>query len=302
MTENTDTLGDAVRNTCILATIHFRALGLNRTDKQASSDVTMQAGAASGAARVVVSRLPGADEHHKAITKAQRDARAVLWRLSMPYGNDDGWRLLPNVNWSRLLPELSACKNEFDKALNAFLADLPQVRARALANKGTLNVEIPTDDELRSAYGMETEFRPINDGQFKGLPPAVTQKLEAHAKVKLEAAAQAAVHDTLERFVQPLDHFIERMVKYDEREAALSRGEDIGRHGAFRNSVVDNVKELVEVVSSFNVTGDERLAQLEQRLAPLMVAPDTLRDSQPVRYEAEMAARQVLADLKEWIG
>lgn len=302
MTENIDAIGDAVRNTCILATIRFRALGLNRTDRQASNDVTTQAGAVTGAARVVVSRLPGADEHHRAITKTQVSAKAALLRYSMPYGNDDGWRLLPNVNWNKLLPELSECKNAFDAALNAFLADLPNVRARALANKGTLNVEIPTEDELRNAYGMETEFRPVNNGRFRGLPEAVAQKLEAHAKAKLSAAVQAATQDTLERFVQPLDYFIERMVKYDEREAALARGQDVGKTGIFRDSVVENVKELVDVVASFNVMGDERLAALSHRLQPLLVKPDALRDDVQVRHGAEKAAREVLADLKEWLG
>lgn len=302
MTNDIDAIGEAVRSTCILATIKFSALGLTRTDRQASNNVNMQAGAVAGAARVVVSRLPGADEHHKAITAAQRAYKDALWSLSVPYGNDEGWRLLPNVNWSRLIPRMSACKNEFDKALSAFKADLGNVRARALANKGSLNVEIPTEEELASAYCMDTEFRPVNDGQFRGLPDSVAQKLQAHAKAKLAAAVQDATRHTLERIAQPLEYFIERMVKYDEREQAIAQGKEVGKHGIFRDSVVENIKELVEVIDSFNLTGDPRLATLSQRLQPLVVSPDALRDSQPVRHTAEKTARAVLADLKEWIG
>lgn len=299
---NEDAIGEAVRNTCILATIRCSALGLTRTDKQTSNDVTSQHGAVNGAARVVVSRLPGADEHHRQIVNAQLKMKHALYGLSMRYGNDEGWRLLPNANWQTLLMRLSEGKAEYEKVLSAFIADLPNVVARAQANKGSLNIEVPTEEELRRAYTMETEFRPIHDGRFRGLPPNVVAKLEQTAQAKLAAAIEMAKQDTLQRFVSPLEHFVERMVKYDEREQAQSQGKEVGRHGIFRDSVVGNVKELVDVVASFNVTGDERLTLLTEKVKALDLNPDALRDNQPVRQDATAKAREILADLKDWLG
>lgn len=296
-----DSIGDAVRNTCILATVRLSRLGISRTDKQATDKVLVDAAAVTGAARVVVSRLPGADHHHRFITSIQTEMKNTLIRFSMPYGNDAGWRLLPNANWDRLLVEMSAAKDKFNAAVRAFQDDLPNVLAQARANKGTLNVDLPTEEELRDAYHMESEFRPINEGRFIGLPEPVARKLEQHAQAKLAAAVEMAKQDTFQRFLDPLERFVERMQAYDKREEAIAKGKEVGRHGLFRDSIVENVKELVDVVESFNVTGDERLAALAERAKELDVPPDALRDNKQVRQDATSKARALLDDIKDWL-
>lgn len=296
-----DAVSAAVRNTCILATVRLSRLGISRTDKQATDKVLTDAAAVTGAARVVVSRLPGADHHHRIISGIQTEMRNALNRYSMPYGADAGWRLLPNANWDRLLVEMSAAKDRFNAAVRAFQDDLPNVLAQARTNKGSLNVDLPTEEELRDAYHMESEFRPINAGRFSGLPEPVIRTLERHAQDRLLAAVEMAKQDTFQRFLDPLERFVERMEAFDKREEAIARGEDVGKHGIFRDSCVANVQELVDVVGSFNITGDERMAALAERAKGLDVKPDALRDSKDVRQEATAKARALLDDIKSWL-
>lgn len=296
-----DAVGEAIRNTCILACVRLSKLGLSRTDKQASDKVTTDANAVTGAARVVVHRLPGADDHHKAISGVQTQAKLTLNRFSMAYGNDAPWRLLPNENWDKLVPELGTIKSRFDALVQKFKDDLPNVLSRAHANKGDLNVDLPTEAELLDAYHLETEFRPLNEGRFKGLPDAVARKLEQHAQAKLVAAVELAKQDTLQRFVKPLEDFVDRMHAYDLREAAVAKGDNVGRNGVFRDSVVGNIIDLLGVLGPLDVLGDERLIVLADKVQALNVKPGDLRDSKQLRQDTSQAARAILNDLKEWL-
>src|SRR5688500_3714061 len=99
MTTTPDEIADAVRSTCVLVTVRLRAFGTTRTDNEASREVTRDKGAKPGAGRVTANRLTGADELHKQIVQAQTQAREDVKAYTMPYGNDEGWRLLPNKNF-----------------------------------------------------------------------------------------------------------------------------------------------------------------------------------------------------------
>ena len=301
-TLSNDAINAAVRETCILATIRFRALGLKRTDKDASSKVAEDAGAVIGAARVVVSRLPGADEHHRAITKAQNETRKVLVALSMPFGNDESWRLLPNANWEKLLKAYAGTKHQFDAALAALKADASSIIARARHNLGTLNIDVPSEEELVSAYDIKSEFREVPEGNFRGMPDAVSVKLKRHVERNIAAAIENATMDTLSRFVGPLSHFVERMRKYDEREQYLAEGKDIGREGCFRDSIVTNIKELAEVAGSLNVTSDPRITLLASMAQAIAVEPETLREDGSARAGAVQKAETMLSNLNDWLS
>lgn len=299
----TDDLTYAIRNTCILACIRTTSLGLNRTDRSASRDVETQNGAVQGAARVVVSRLPGADDDHKAIVKAQGAVRSALVRYSMPYGDDDGWRLLPNANFEKLNQAYANHYAEFRAALAKLKAKAPAILALAKANLGTLAIEVPTEDELLSAYSVAPEFREVAEGRFPGMPPEVAAKLKKHVDKKLQAAVESAVADTLGRFTQPLAYFVERMTLFEEREKALANGAEVGRHGIFRDSVVSNIAELVDVVDSLNVTNDPRITALAELLRPFtQVKPEDLRDDPGARKHVTAQATNALAQLNEWLS
>jgi hypothetical protein len=303
MSDDLDAIGEAVRATCITGIVRLKALGLNRTDNAASREAEKHANAVAGAARVVVSRLPGADQHHRRLVAMQNSAKRTFLFYTMPYGNDEGWRLMPNVNWEPFTKRFVVDKQAFVVARDEFIADLPNVVARARANKGAFNIEVPTEDELRDAYDIDTEFRDISPGRFRGLPEGTSRKLQAHATRRLATAIEAATKDTLSRFLGPLEHFVERMKAYDERVRDLAAGkqEERGRNGAFRDSVVTNLSELVEVVGSFNVLNDERLTWVHEQVQAFKVDPDDLRKDDRLRQDTAQKASNILTNLQEWL-
>lgn len=296
-------LADVLRSTCIKIRVSSSALGMTRTDKRASERTVQDHNASEGAARVVVSRLPGADEHHRELARVQNGARMLVASRTMPYGAEDGWRLLPNVNAEKLLGELTAVRRDFDAAHARLIANADDILATARANMGSFDVPLPTRDELVDAYALDwtTETIPDDSG-YTNLPPATAALLRQRQRRQLAAAVENATTDTLRRFVPPLEQFVAKMEAYNERAQRITAGGDGGRRGAFNDTVLDAIKGLFSMLGAFNIAGDERLAQLGARIAAFdRMTPDHLRNNAQIRAGATARARAVLNELNGWL-
>jgi hypothetical protein len=64
----------------------------------------------------------------------------------------------------------------------------------------------------------------------------------------------------------------------------------------FRDSLVENVVELVDLLPRLNLTGDSRLEDMRQVVAKKLTRhdPQTLRENQHVRKETAKAAEDIL--------
>jgi hypothetical protein len=299
-----DPVVSAVQETCILAAVKCSALGLRRTDKKASTKIEIDSHAVEGAARVTVSRLAGAEEHHREILKAQNAAKQALQARSMRFADEDGWRLLPNAQFEDLVQDIASCKADFDRAMDRLKNDAPEIIARAQRNIGTLEVEVPTEEELVSSYALSTEFRPVPDAaQFRNMPAAAAAKLSRQLERQLAQAVETAQVDVMKRFVGPLDAFIERMEAYDQREKDIANGKEVSRAGIFRDSVIGNIHEIYDVLGSFNFTGDDRLQELQNKLASFRkITPDVLRENPNIRSAAMQRAKAVAQNLNDWLS
>jgi hypothetical protein len=300
----TDILTESLQETCLMVVVRTTALGLRRTDKASSDGLNHDKEAAPGAGRVVVDRLPkGADDLHRAITKAQNDALACVKHFTLAFGSETSWRLLPNANFTPFLKAYAVHDKAFKEACARMAAEAPAVIAAAAAALGKFNIAPPTEAELRNAYTLTYEFRPVDDPKgFRGLPPTTAAKLQSIMERRLAAAREAAAGEFLQRFLKPLEHFVERMRLFEERENSEADGKERGRTGVFRSTVLTNLQEIIEVAVGMNVTGDPRIADLERDLRSLTtITPDQLRDNQPVRVAAAEKAAAVLANLRSWL-
>jgi len=93
---------------------------------------------------------------------------------------------------------------------------------------------------------------------------------------------QAAVKDTWNRLLTPVQALSEKLSKKDS---------------IFRDSLIENVKEITALVPALNLTGDpnlERMArQINERFANL--DPEVLREDLTVRKQASDAAKALVA-------
>jgi hypothetical protein len=64
--------------------------------------------------------------------------------------------------------------------------------------------------------------------------------------------------------------------------------------GIFRNSLVENVKDLIELLPKLNFTGDPAVSDVIDEMRTLVVDPDTLRTDSQVRSQVAKEAQQIL--------
>lgn len=294
----------AMQHTCVLVRVTNKAFGLSQTDKSSSAEMNKAKNAAPDAGRVVVKKLPGADMLHKAIVAHQAATAEYIKSRTMPCYGEGNWRILPNPGIEPLVVGLNDYNAKFKELREELDRSADTILGAAHANKGNYNVTIPTREELVGAYSMEVQFKPIPDASnFKHLPDVVAQKLSRHLNRHLVQAIEESQRDTLHRFIEPLNKFIERMQAYDKRLKVIANGDDPGKHGIFRDSAVQNIKELHDVLDSFNIAGDERLTQLSQMLDNLAnTDPEELRKSDSLREQAMKRAESTLANLDKWLN
>lgn len=284
-----------------VAAVKASALGLTRTDKQASAESERDHNAMRGIARVAVSRLAGAETRIKEIRSIQAQARDVLGSHTTAWGDR---RLLPNVNIELFLKAWGGVKADFDRLVLALASDAPQLVAAAETNLGDFQVEPPTVEEIQNAFSLEFTLEPIADtsNYTSTLDKTMEDKLKERFEVDMQAAYLAAQRDALTRLAEPLQAAIDRLALYDKREHSKANGIDVGREGYFRDSLVTNITQIAAVFDSFNLTGDPVLKKISDQLDAFSgIEAEDLRNSKELRADTSRRAKAILDQLGDWL-
>lgn len=295
-------LSNALREVAMIAEVKTTALGLNRADKQAAQKTNTDFQAHQGAARVSVNRLAGADDLHRDITALQEAIRANLHAYTTSWGMTSR-RLLPNANFEPWIREHARLQGEFETKRAHLIAEAPNLIRKAEAALGHFNVRPPSVEEIERAYSVSYGLEPIPDGkQFSGLPDAANDWLTEQFEHNISTAYREAQLDALKRLSEPLEALVDRIGAYDERMDKLEKGDDPGRVGIFRDTLVSNVQDIGAVFGSFNLTQDPKMQNFADRLAIFMNAsPDDLRKNDDLRASAKQQAQSLIDDLNDML-
>jgi hypothetical protein len=298
-------LVEALQSSGMLIRLGTSSLGVQVTDKARSRAITDGAAASRDAARVVVNRLPGAARaHHAKLTACQGAARTALHEMTTPW-DESGWRFLPTVRFDDLMRRLSRIKVDFDAELAELRANASEVVRLARIELGELadNVHLPTAEEMVAAYDMATEVIPVPDGAtFRGLPDSARATLAARLDNQLVKAYERGVDSIMDRVRPMLETMVERLVAFDKRENAKINNVQVGRVGVFRDSLVENVQPMADLVKSIaSIKNDKRLFDLHAKLEEITnyTAKD-LRDNAYARDSVKQMAGEALSMFDEW--
>lgn len=288
-------LSEAVRSTAMLADVTLAVWGAERTDKKIMEDAKAQAGAVGNVGRAIKNMLAGADGGLRDTKAAFAAVRAQHYALTLPWVSDPhaerqrGPRLLPNMLFDKYMSLMSAKKRAATQALDKFIADYPDAVVRARANLGGLaDANYPSPEEVRAQFRISFDFEPIPAGtDFRGLPPDMLERLGValarKQEVMLEGAQAAMWAEVRER----IGRIAERLADKDAQ---------------FKEGTVRGVRELVELLPGWNVTGDPRAAEIAADISRMMGDADAaaLRKDAALREDVASQAGAVVDKLKAW--
>ncbi|MNM77660.1 hypothetical protein D3C81_895210 [compost metagenome] len=279
--------------------IHGRAMLINlnisqwsarKTDKRAANEVTAQHGAKTSKASFYKPLVEGGELER--IKTAATQARTEHYRRTLPW-SDNGPRILSNVGYLDYMAAIQQLKAEFQKAVAEFVMQYPLLRQEAKRNLGTLfnDADYPDVSNIAGKFRFDVSVLPLPKGDDFRCDLGVDDVRRIQQEI--EANTRDALHDSM------LDAF-DRVAKVVE--AYIDRLAD--PKTVFRDSLVQNARDLAEVLPSLNIAGDAKLDGITTRLKDKLCSfePDDLRKDEGARRKAYNEAMEMHKDLISFFG
>lgn len=199
-------------------------------------------------------------------------ARQYHQMVTLPWGNS-GSRLLPMEYFDDYSVKMRDYKQRFDAAVDDFLHRYGNVVEEARAMLG--DMFDPADymdvDDVRLKFEFKTEISPIetvDDFRVK-LSRVQVERVKRMMQHQIAAAQKGAIMECWRR----LQEVVEKMAaKLNDQEKPI-----------FRDSLVENVRNVVGAMRAFNITNDPDLSAICEKVDALLCS----HDPQILRKEAE---------------
>ena len=265
----------------VLVKLHIGKWSETATDPNATEQVAQTNSVALGSGRYI-KRLLNKNACQE-IRQLGHLARKHHNDLTMPW-DKQGARILPikaHPKWREAINNLMERRLD---ATNRLILQYSGHIKQAEWDLGKLfnPADYPDAEELRSYFSMDWEVGEVPDGQnFRAdLPEHERQRIKEDIEQRVAARINHGLEDLFRRLAKHVQAASERLSPDDD-----------GSDKSFRNSLVTNLKGIVENIPLLNVTDDPQLDRMAQRLQEALAGlqPDHLRPNNkgfdPLRRE-----------------
>lgn len=286
----TNTNTPSLASSAMLVELSISVWTARKLDRRASNDVTAANRAAAGVARVNKDLLAGCDEL-TAIQKFAGTTRTAHYSMTLPW-SDTGLRMLPTAKYFDYHAELTRLQGEFDRLVEAFLAQYEwEVNEVQLKLGDMYNpTEYPSVSSIREKFAFRLNYIPLPEaGDFRvDVGNEAAREMQEKYEQFYQTQLERAMGDIWKRTYDALSRMSERLDYGDHEQKKV-----------FRNSLVENAVEIVDIMESMNITGDANMQLQQRRLKQALVGvtPDALREDEYLRRETKQAVDDVLASL-----
>ena len=240
-------------------------------DREASDHVAAHHDASTSAGRYNKRLLPKAAL--APLNAVMNESRTQHYAQSLPW-DDKGSRLLTVANYERYTGIMDGLRERVVRQRARFIEDYDHYVEQARIDLGKLFriEEYPSKEDLRDRFSISYRITAVPDADhfIAKLASDDTERVKRDIERHIEEQLHDAVGDLYRRLAEAVERVSERL---DE--------DDDGKPLVFRDTMISNIRNLVDVVPRLNIFGDQRLAhlceQVKDRIAG--VEPDSLRPS-----------------------
>lgn len=261
-----------------------------RYDKKVSDKAAQDFKAGDNAGRY--NKMLVAQDAIAKIQKIVGEARDWHYTNTLPW-QDDGQRILPAANYLKYTQAIAKFRSRFDEVTREFIDSYPSLVEDAKIRLGEMyNVaDYPNLGTIAEKFAFDVVVSPIpsaNDFRVN-LNSSEIQRIQDDIEKRSNLALNAAVKDLWERVR-------EKVAKMQER---LSSADAI-----FRNSLVDNMVEMVELLPRLNLTNDPELEIIRKEIESKLCSfnPQTLREDEVIRGQVAESAQEILDRMSGYCG
>lgn len=322
MTNTVNSLSDkySLRNHAVLVRFSKSGWGIQVKDREASEKTAAQYGADHDMCDVYKKKIWPKTPQYKAILKNQGVASNIFRSMAGPWDTAKGGFWIITVKG---LPQLQAVMDSLeakhDELVNVFIKALPSIVTDAEARGGSIYDAslIPPAEEIRDRFQFNLDVRVLADNSqnvILNLADKIKDAIGADAIAEEKAQFKALADHTHMTVRKKLGEMMTNLREY---------GDDIKgtkRTRSFKDTQIDHMKGLCDLLPALNITGDQRLEKLAQDIAKhlTLTSADDLRgakkkgdnrsderreaDAAKAREETADKAEQLLNDLDSVFG
>lgn len=276
-------MGAKLADKAMLVKLSISKWSARKHDKRVSKEVAQQYGTDQDRGRY--NKVLIAQEAIKKIGQAESAARTFHYEQTLPW-KDDGARILPSANYLHYTQEIRRLKAEFEREVGYFLGNYPDLvdDARRELNGLFDPADYPDPSKITKKFGFEVEVDPLpTAADFRvNLQGEEVNRIKGEIEERLGRAQADAMRDLFNRLHGVVKHMAEKLAD---------------KTAIFRDSLVTNIQDLVDLLPRLNLTGDPHLEELRRKVADNLLGyePETLRKNQFARQETAAAANDILA-------
>lgn len=276
----------SISSSAMLVELNISVWTGRKLDKQVSAEIDVSKGTTTRAGNYN-KKLFADEPAFDAISKFAGNARTFHYHATMPW-SDSGLRLLTTAMYFDYHKTISQMEMDFAGLVEEFLSDYGDMVLRAQHKLGTMfNVhDYPDPDSLRDKFRFSVKFSPVPDvGDWR-------VDIGNDARQTLQMSYQKAYESNLEQAYQDVwTRTHEALVNMSTKLAGENRQ-------IFRDTLVTNVKEMIDLLDKFNITGDAKMRQAKVKIesALLGITPDALREDDYLRLDTKQKVDELLKE------
>jgi Protein of unknown function (DUF3150) len=220
------------------------------------------------------------------IKKVANEARTFHYESTLSW--EKGQQFLPTRKAVEYAEAMQDYRLRFERLCEEFFEAYPRHVAAARLKLGTLYRErdYPDNRRIRKLFRLEPFYEPIPEESHFIADLTGDMLREMRRKLESENLQREACmrRELWERLYKPVSHMAERLAEPDP---------------TFRNTLITNIREVVEQMAGLNVFNDPALEDMARHLGKTLASldPDALRNSSEMREAAATTARKAVAKI-----
>lgn len=234
------------------------------------------------------------------IKKLAGEARTEHYHRTLPW-RDGGDRVLSSAGYFEYAKIMRDKAREFTSAAEDFVANYPQLIAEArISLNGLFNPDdYPAVGRIADKFSFRYDVLPMPTAEdFRiNLGTAETARIRQQIESDARGMLEKAMQNVWERMQDVVAHMVVRLRGYEE----LPNGKV---KGPFRDSLITNIEDLLQVLPTLNLTDDGNISRFATDIRKHLTAytPDQLRNSATVRDDVATRAEEILSKMSAFVS
>jgi len=289
-----------IQKSAVLVKLGIRQWGGQKVDKSATLETCTAKNADNNAGKFVKS-LMGGSQLLKEIKQVSSAARHANNAQTLPFTT--GVSLLPVTNFERHSELLQGHQQMFTSLVSEFIDEFEVMRDRQSLRLGEMfNIyDYPSVSELWTRFQFDLSYEPLADNNaFDNMLGSVEmeQQLIETANRQMQSRIDDAVTELWSRLTKAVVHVEDKLRNYKPADG------EVKAEGAFRDTLIQNVRDLCDVLPRLNLTGDADLDNACQLVSEKIAVYDCedLRSNDNLRKSVADDAQSILDTMQGVYG